>query len=424
MTGIEWGLAGHETVGRIREEGASRRQFLSAAAAAVASGAFLAANDPEAVHAQEAARAATQSGASVHELAATPKTCFWGFFDKSLPPVLRVRSGDIVYVETLTHQAGDAPDLLMDDGVRAVYGAITPDQRGPGVHIMTGPVFVEGAMPGDTLEVQVLGVSPRLPYGTNIAAWWGYLYKDFNKERITIYKFDVSTRLARAAFAFDYKTTPLYTHPGIITPPDTAARQPVMGNVIVPLRPHLGVMGVAPEEPGKINSIPPWRFGGNIDNRRVGAGATMYYPVFNEGALFFAGDPHMAEGDGELSGTAIEASANVWVRLIVRKDFPITNPLLETETHWYTHGFSPNPAPTGGPSMPTDVGFPPLGDLNQAMREAANQMLAFLNEKKGLTRDEAYSLMSVAADFGVTQVVDIHQGVHCGIPKSAFLPAL
>jgi formamidase len=310
----------------------------------------------------------------------------------------------------------------MDDGVRAVYEAITPDQRGPGVHIMTGPVFVDGAMPGDTLEVQILSITPRLAYGTNIAAWWGYLYKEFNKERITIYKFDVGTRLARAAFAFDYTTTSLYTSAGVIIPPDVSSRQAALRDVVVPMRPHFGVMGVAPQENGKISSIPPWRFGGNIDNWRIGAGATMYYPIFEKGALFYVGDPHMAEGDGELSGTAIEASANGLVRLVVRKDLPMTNPMLETETHWYTHGFSANPAPTIGPNVPTDVGLPPLGDLNQAMRDAATQMLAFLTDKKGLSRDDAYSLMSVAADFGVTQVVDIHQGVHCGIPKSVFLP--
>ena len=371
----------------------------------------------------ETVEMARSSGAGVHQLAATAQTCSWGFFDRSLPPVLRVRSGDVVYLETLTHQAGDAPDLLMDDGVRAVYQAIPPDQRGPGVHIMTGPVFVEGAMPGDTLEVRILEISPRLAYGTNIAAWWGYLYADFRKERITIYEIDATRRLARAAFAFDFTAAPLSTQPGILSPLVPGSREAVMRNIVVPPRPHLGVMGVAPGEAGRFNSIPPAAFGGNIDNWRIGPGARMYYPVFNEGALFFAGDPHMAEGDGELSGTALEASANVWLQLIVRKDFPIVNPLLETPSHWYTHGFSSNPPPAMGPSLASDVGFPPPGDLNEAMRQAANEMLEFLTRMKQLSRDEAYSLMSVAADFGVTQVVDIRQGVHCGIPKDVFVAA-
>ena len=121
-------------------------------------------------------------------------------------------------VETLTHQAGDAPDLMMDDGVEAVYHGIPLTERGPGVHIMTGPIRVAEAEPGDTLEVRLLAMEPRLPYGTNIAAWWGYLYDDFGKERITIYHIDRAAGLARAAFAFDYTTTPRYDQPGIVVP--------------------------------------------------------------------------------------------------------------------------------------------------------------------------------------------------------------
>ena len=341
--------------------------------------------------------------ARVHELPATPATCFWGFFDHALPPVLRVASGDIVHVETLTHQAGDAPDLLMDDGTRAVYEAIAPAARGPGVHIMTGPIWVEGAEPGDTLEVRILDMRPRLPYGTNIAAWWGYLYEDFGKERITIFKIDAAAGLARAAFAFDYTTTPKYELPGTVTSPDPAARRPALAGVVVPLRPHFGVGGVAPEEPGRLNSIPPGDFGGNVDNWRFGPGAAMYYPVFHRGALCYLGDPHMAEGDAELSGTAIEASADAWVRLVVRKDLRVGSPVLETPTHWITHGFDE--------------------DLNRAMKAAARRLLEFLVAHRGLSRDDAYSLISVAGDFAVTQVVDIRQGVHGAIAKRLFLPA-
>lgn len=332
-----------------------------------------------------------------------PKTCFWGFFDRSLPPVLTVRSGDIVHVETLTHQAGDAPDLLMDEGVRAVYEGIPPSERGPGVHVMTGPIAVEGARPGDTLEVRILSMSPRLPYGTNIGAWWGYLYEDMKKERITIYHVDATSGFARAAFGFDYTLSERYDKPGTIVPPERTERTPALGNVLVPLRPHFGVAGVAPRAAGKVNSIPPGDFGGNIDNWRVGPGATMYYPVHNDGALFFIGDPHMAEGDGELSGTAIESSADGLIQLIVRHDLPTDSPLLETPTHWYTHGFG--------------------ADLDEAMRQAARRMLEHLQRTRGLSRDDAYSLMSVAADFGVTQVVDQRMGIHAGIPKQAFPPS-
>lgn len=338
-----------------------------------------------------------------HALHATPDTCFWGFFDSSRPPVLEVRSGDLVRVETLTHQAGDAPDVLMDVGVEAVYRSIPMAERGPGVHIMTGPIRVAEAVPGDTLEVRLLAMEPRLPYGTNIAAWWGYLYEDFGKERITIYHIDNAAGLARAAFAFDYTTTPRYDQPGIVVPPDQAARRLALPNVVVPLRPHLGVCGVAPPEVGRINSIPPGVFGGNIDNWRFGPGAAMYYPVFHPGALCYLGDPHMAEGDAELSGTAIESSANVLIELRVRKDFPLAGPVLETPTHWIAHGFDE--------------------DLNRAMKSAARALLDLVVTRHGLSRDDAYSLISVAADFAVTQVVDMRRGVHGMIAKSLFLPA-
>lgn len=341
--------------------------------------------------------------AALHELRALPQTCFWGFFDNARPPVLTVRSGDLVRVETLTHQAGDAPDLMMDDGVRAVYEGIPAAERGPGVHVMTGPIAVQGARPGDTLEVRILSMAPRLPYGTNIGAWWGYLYEDLGKERITIYRVDTASGTARAAFAFDYELTPKYDAPGTLIPPERTRREPALGGVVVPLRPHFGVMGVAPRESGKVNSIPPGDFGGNVDNWRIGPGATMYYPVQCEDALFFAGDPHMAEGDGELSGTAVECSADGLLQLTIRRDIATDSPLLETATHWYTHGFA--------------------ADLDGAMRQAAQRMLAFLQRRFGLSRDDAYSLISVAGDFGVTQVVDQRMGVHAAIPKAAFPPA-
>lgn len=343
---------------------------------------------------------AIRSAGNFHTLKATSKTCFWGFFDKTLPPILTIESGDIVYVEALTHHAGDAPDLLMDDGVREVYDKLT--DRGPGVHIMTGPIAVKGAEPGDTLMVRILNTQPRLPYGSNAAAHWGYLYNSFKKERVTIYRLDSLAGWAQPIFGYDFKGLPLYNKPGFITEPDKAARQPFKARVAIPMRPHFGVMGVAPAESGRINSIPPGPFGGNIDNWRIGAGATMYYPVFNKGANFFVGDPHMAQGDAELNGTAIEASLNAFLQIFVLKDFPITNPLLETESHWITHGFNE--------------------DLNKAMRQSAEQMIDFLQNKKKISADEAYSIISTGVDFTVTQVVDIRQGCHAALPKNIFLP--
>ena len=232
----------------------------------------------------------------------------------------RVASGDTVHVETLTHQAGDAPDLMMDDGVRAVYEGIPAAQRGPGVHVMTGPIAVEGARAGDTLEVRILSMRPRLPYGTNIGAWWGYLYGDMKKERITIYEVDTASGYGHAPRSRTTTSTRRSTtRRGPSCRPSAPKRQPALSGVLVPLRPHFGVMGVAPREGGKVNSIPPGDFGGNVDNWRVGPGATMYYPVQNDGALFFIGDPHAAEGDAELSGTAIESSHDGVIQLTVRQ---------------------------------------------------------------------------------------------------------
>jgi len=340
------------------------------------------------------------SPATMHELRATPETCFWGYFDRAQPPVLTIESGDLLHVETLTHQAGDAPDVMMDPGVAAVYAGIPQSRRGPGVHIMTGPVAVRGATKGDVLEVQILSMEPRLPYGTNIAAWWGYLHDDIKKERITIYSLHAESATARAAFAFDYTHTPRYDIAGIVVPPERTIREPALAGVAVPLRPHFGVMGVAPAAAGRHDSIPPGDFGGNIDNWRIGPGATMYYPVLNDGALFFVGDPHAAEGDAELSGTAIESSHNGVLRLTVRRDLGFTSPVLETASHWYVHGFG--------------------ADLDEAMKSASRRLVAFLVDHFTLSRDDAYSLISVAGDFGITQVVDQRMGVHGAIPKTVF----
>jgi acetamidase/formamidase len=378
----------------------SRRAFLASVGTATALGLSQGfKRDPAEAKTDLLAAADTiRDAKNLHILKATPQNCFWGFFDKTLPPVLTVESGDIIYIEALTHHAGDAPDLLMDAGVKAVYDNVK--DRGPGVHIMTGPISVKGAEPGDTLMVRILKTQPRLPYGSNIAAHWGYLYNTFKKEHITIYKLDFEANLAHPDFAYDFKGRPLYDKPGFVTPPDPAARQKVKHKVSIPMRPHFGVMGVAPGESGRINSIPPGPFGGNIDNWRIGAGATMYYPVFNKGANFFVGDSHMAQGDAELAGTAIEASLNGYFQVFVLKDFRITNPILETDSHWITHGFNE--------------------DLNKAMRQSADQMLDFLVTKRKMSADEAYSMISVAVDFGVTQVVDIRQGCHAAVPKSLF----
>lgn len=336
---------------------------------------------------------------ALHCLKATPQTVHWGYFDPSTKPSLRIKSGDLVQAEAITHHAGDAPELMMDEAVTRIFKEIPEDDRNPGVHIMTGPIYVEDAKPGDVLEVRYLRMVPRNNYGSNLAANWGYLYKEFGeKERVTIYELDANTNTASALYAYDFEGK--YLIPGTITHCPECDRQPALKGVRIPARPHLGTAGVAPAVNGRVSTIPPGEHGGNIDNWRIGAGATMYYTVQVDGGLFSIGDPHVSQGDGELSGTAIESSLNVLMQIVLRKDIQTPGPLLETPRWWIVHGFNE--------------------DLNLAMRDASTKMLNLLSEQVGLSKNDAYSLMSVAADFGVTQVVDGTQGCHVRIPRDIF----
>ncbi len=333
-----------------------------------------------------------------HFLPATPSTVHWGFFDPRLAPVITVASGELVAIETLTHHAGDAPDLLMDAGITEIFNSVT--DRGPGPHLLTGPIAVDGAKPGDVLQVDILEAVPRLPYGSNLAAHWGHLYSELPTERVTLYELDTRAMVGRALFGYDWTITPLADAPGTIVPPDPSARVTALPGVVVPLRPHFGTMGVAPAEPQRVSSVPPGDHGGNVDNWRIGAGGRMYYPVQVAGGLLSVGDPHVSQGDGEISGTALESSLNGLLRLTIRRDLPFTVPVLETPAELLVHGF---------------------GDtLDAAMKAAALRTLDILVGHFGLTRADAYSFMSVAVDFTITQVVDQRQGVHARVDKRCF----
>ena len=343
-------------------------------------------------------REPSTAGQSLHDLPARPGNVHWGYFDASLAPALRVRCGDLIRAEAITHHAGDAPELMMDADIRALYAAIPEHDRAPGVHIMTGPIHVADAMPGDMLEVRYLEMVPRLAYGSNLAAHWGYLYREMaERERVTIFRIDRATNQAAAVFAYDVAEK--YTVPGRITDCAACRCEPALRGVHVPVRPHIGTAGVAPNATGRISSVPPGLHGGNIDNWRIGAGATMFYPVQVDGALFSIGDPHISQGDGEISGTAIEASL---ARAVphVRKDFRFPRRCLRRRAIGSSRGFDE--------------------DLNVAMRNASVDMMELLTEQQRLSRDDAYSLMSVAADFAVTQVVDGRQGIHCRIARGVF----
>lgn len=337
----------------------------------------------------------------IHSIPASPETVNWGYFDNTETPVCRIESGDVVELEGITHHAGDAPDYMMDETVKKIYEEIPLAERGPGSHIVTGPVYVEGAAPGDVLECRVLDLRPRLPYGSNFTAGWGCLSADFDGEGyVTIYEVDEGTETTKAMFQYEYPIE--YDQAGLVTDPDAVDRASVLDGVRVPARYHFGTAGVAPAEQGRIDSVPPSIYGGNVDNRHFGVGTSMYYPIQVEGARFTAGDPHFAEGDGEISGTAIEGHLNGILQFVLHKDIQISTPILETSSQWIIHAFDE--------------------DLDEAVHKAALESVAFLESIMDLSPPEAYSLLSVAADFHITQVVNGEQGVHCKLPKDIFQP--
>jgi acetamidase/formamidase len=408
---------------------------------------------------------------------ATDKTVHWGYFSKLLKPLIEVSSGDFVTLETLTHHANDDGDRMVkgDPGAESVYywdkqrkgvdrrgaGPMQPTLfgrgagEGLGVHICTGPVAVRGAQPGDILEVRIIDVKPRpcanpqhkgKAFGSNAAAWWGFHYKDLitdpkPREVITIYEIDASGEHNWAKALYNFRWTPqtdpsgvvhkIIDYPGVPVDHTTVKENHgVLKNVRIPIRPHFGVMGLAPSEADIVDSIPPHWVGGNIDDWRIGKGATMFYPVAVPGALLSAGDPHAAQGDSELGGTAIECSLTGTFQVILRKRDTLAGtalsgleyPLLETQDEWVLHGFSyPKYLAELGAKAQSEIYAKSSVDL--AMRDAFRKMRHFLMTTRGLSEDEAISLMSVAVDFGVTQVVDGNWGVHAIIKKGLFAGA-
>lgn len=292
--------------------------------------------------------------------------------------MLRIASGDIIDVDTLLtntpqglQRAGVAEEKIQAS-LRAVVEEVTGERRGPGGHILTGPIYVEGAQPGDVLEVNVLSIDLALDYGYNGCS--GFLPDNCDQA------------LPAKIIALDRKTLTAEFLPGIV----------------IPLRPFFGSMGVAPAaDAGRVSSNPPGRHAGNLDNRELVAGSTLYIPVFVPGALFEVGDGHAAQGDGEVDQTAIETSLRGRLRLTVRKDMKLAWPRAETPTDYI--------------SMATDP------DLTIAARGAIQEMIDFLVAEKHLTRHQAYQLVSVAGNVAVTQLVDKpNHGVHVRLPKSLF----
>ncbi len=405
---------------------------------------------------------------------ATAETVHWGYFSRSLQPVVTARSGDFVTIEALTHHAYDdhARMIAGDSGAEDVFHW-TKDQKkvdrrgaGPmdasihgrgtgegfGVHICTGPIFVSDAEPGDVLEVRIVDVQPRgcrnpafagRAFGSNAAAWWGFHYNDLltepkPREVITIYELDAAGERNWARAVYNYRWVPQTDPSGVVhrtidypgVPVDHALveeNHDILKDVRIPVRPHFGVIAVAPKEAEFVDSIPPGYFGGNIDNWRIGKGAVMYYPVAVPGALLSVGDPHASQGDSELCGTAIECSLTGTFQLILHKRECLAGtalaelhyPLLETQDEWLVHGFSfANYLDELGDKAQSEIFA--KSSLDGAMRDAFRKMRHFLMTTKSLSEDEAISLMSVAVDFGVTQVVDGNWGIHAILKKAMF----
>jgi acetamidase/formamidase len=315
---------------------------------------------------------------ATHRLLATPDTVAYGYYWSEAKPALRIASGDIIDVDTLLTntpaglaRAGVADDRIQQS-LKTIVAEVTGDRKGPGGHILTGPVFVEGAEPGDVLEVKMLSIDFNIDYGYNGCS--GIVPE--NCDRTAGLKI----------LPIDRKTMTSEYAPGIV----------------IPLKPFFGSIGVAPApELGRVSSNPPGRHAGNLDNRELVAGTTLFIPVFAPGALFEVGDGHGAQGDGEVDQTAIETSLRARLQLTVRKDMKLTWPRAETPTDYI--------------SMATDP------DLMTATKTAIQEMVDFLAATKNLTKHQAYQLVSMAGHVVITQLVDKpNMGVHVKMPKSVW----
>lgn len=419
----------------------------------------------------EAAPAGRPVEQAEFHLPANAQSVHWGYLSKTLPPVLTVFSGATVTVETLTQHAGDdhARMILGDPGAESVFAwtkdwkAVDRRGAGPmnasifgrgagegfGVHILTGPIFVREAAPGDVIEVEFLDIRPRpsgnpahfgKAFASNASAWWGYQYRDpivpgERRETVTIFEIDLAEPdVARPVYSYRWtpQTDPFAVvhetmdYPGIVVDPATVTRDfSALRGVEVPARLHFGTVALAPREDDVVDSIPPGYFGGNIDNWRLAKGSRIFLPVSVAGGLLSLGDGHFAQGDGEANGTGLECSLTTDIRITLHKASAggpsylrsLSGPLIETDSHWVIQSFSyPNYLRELGRDAQSKIYERSSIDL--AMRNTFRQARRFVMEHYGLSEDEAHCLLSVGADFGVTQVADGNFGVHATIPKS------
>ncbi len=317
--------------------------------------------------------------AAEYKLKASPDTIAWGYYWADAKPALTIKSGDVVEIQNVWGN----PDRLVAAGVRPeqiepelreIYQKVPREARGPGSHLLTGPIAIEGAQPGDVLEVRIREIRMNVPYAWNsFGKTSGFLPGEFDS-KMKIIPLDRERKVGHFS-------------PGID----------------VPLRPFFGSMGVAPaRSAGKIDSAPPGIYAGNLDNKELVAGTALFIPIHAPGAMFEAGDGHAAMGNGEVDITALETSLTGVFQFIVRHDMHLKWPRAETPTHYITMGLDP--------------------DLTEATKIAVHETLDFLVNEKKLSREDAYMLTSVAVDFSITQLVDGTRGVHGMIAKSLFQP--
>jgi len=316
--------------------------------------------------------------AADYQLKATPSTVAWGYYWSAAKPVLHIKSGDTVEIQTLTTSSpmslarAGVKDEDIQPELKAIYAEVK--DKGPGGHILTGPIYIEGAEPGDTLEIRIQKIQLSTPYASNgFSPQRGVLPPtDFQRGRTKIIPLDMKRNVAEFG-----------------------------DNIEIPLHPFFGSMGVAPAEAkGRVNSGPPAEYAGNLDNRELVVGTKLFIPVFVPGALFEVGDGHAGQGNGEVDITAMETSLVGTFQFVVRKDMHLKGPRGETPNYWIAMGLDP--------------------DLDQATINAVRDAIDFLTTEKHLSREDAYALCSVAVDFDITQAVDGTKGVHAMIPKSIF----
>jgi acetamidase/formamidase len=320
-----------------------------------------------------------------HLIRSVPENMVWGYFGADVPPVYRVKDGDVVEIQTVgaVGISKDDPEaffrknnLPLDDHAReiiTILKTVKPEPSGIRGHMLTGPIYIEGAEPGDSLEVRILDLPIRSTYGVNMVRPGGGGIPDaVTAPDSFIYRYDAKKKTGS-----------------------------FMDGVEIPLKPFMGVMALAPPpEKGRVSSIAPDFFGGNLDIRCLTKGTTLFLPVSVPGGLFTTGDCHTAQGNGEVSGTAIEGSLSLVAKFIVHKGKTLTGPRAETATHFIAIGLDP--------------------DLRLAMQNAILETVNFIKDELGFTFNQALSIASTGVEFEVSQVVDKTLGVHAMIPKSIF----